>query len=104
MSPQRAQVRHVPEPNCELNLGGYPRVSGHRPEQEMPRCVRARQHARRNRRAQSKSWLVAGIVPGGDRHPLKKVDADENRLFALMQRWKQEAIKAGREVKRIVVA
>jgi transposase len=51
-----------------------------------------------------KSWLVAGIVPGVDRHPLKKFDADENRLFALIQRWKQEAIKAGREVKRIVVA
>jgi transposase len=51
-----------------------------------------------------KSWLVAGIVPGVDRHPLKKFDADENRSFALIQRWKQEAIKAGREVKRIVVA
>ena len=51
-----------------------------------------------------KSWLVAGIVPGVHRHPLKKFDADENRLFALIQRWKQEAIKAGREVKRIVVA
>ena len=51
-----------------------------------------------------KSWLVAGIVPGVDRHPLKKFDADENRLLALIQRWKQEAIKAGREIKRIVVA
>ena len=29
-----------------------------------------------------KSWLVAGIVPGVDRHPLKKFDADENRLLA----------------------
>ena len=42
-----------------------------------------------------KSWLVAGIVPGVDRHPLKKFDADENKLLALIQRWKQEAIKAG---------
>src|SRR5215469_3573950 len=50
-----------------------------------------------------KSWLVAGVVPGVDRHPLKKFDADENRLFALIDRWKQEAIKAEREVKRIVV-
>src|SRR5262249_34487473 len=50
-----------------------------------------------------KSWLVAGVVPGVDRHPLKKFDADENRLFALIDRWKQEAIKAGREIKRIVV-
>jgi hypothetical protein len=38
-----------------------------------------------------KSWLVAGVVPGVDRHPLKKFDADENRLFALIGRWKQEA-------------
>jgi transposase len=50
-----------------------------------------------------KSWLVAGGVPGVDRHPLKKFDADENRLFALIDRWKQEAIEAERQVKRIVV-
>jgi hypothetical protein len=43
-----------------------------------------------------KSWLVAGGVPGVDRHPLKKFDADENRLFALIDRWKQEAIEAER--------
>ena len=43
-------------------------------------------------------------MPGVDRHPLKKFDADENRLFALIERWKQEAIKAGCEVKRIVVS
>jgi len=29
------------------------------------------------------SWLVAGVVPGINRHPLKKLAADENELQAL---------------------
>ena len=45
------------------------------------------------------SWLVAGIVPGIDRHPLKKLGADENGLLALLHRWQQQAVKAGREIK-----
>jgi transposase len=49
-------------------------------------------------------WLIAGIVPGIDRHPLKKLPADENRLLALILHWRHLALKAGREVKRIVVA
>ena len=51
-----------------------------------------------------KLWLVAGIVPGIGRHPLKKFEADENRLLALLHHWQQQAVKAGREIKRIVVA
>jgi transposase len=51
-----------------------------------------------------KLWLVAGIVPGIDRHPLKKFEADENRLLALLHHWQQQAVRAGREIKRIVVA
>jgi len=51
-----------------------------------------------------KLWLVAGIVPGIGRHPLKKLEADENRLLALLHHWQQQAVKAGREIKRIVVA
>jgi len=51
-----------------------------------------------------KLWLVAGIVPGIGRHPLKKFEADENRLLALLHHWHQQAVKAGREIKRIVVA
>jgi transposase len=43
-----------------------------------------------------KSWLVAGVVPEVDRHSLKKFDADENRLFALIDCWKQEVIEAKR--------
>ncbi len=29
------------------------------------------------------SWLVAGIVPGLDRYPLKKLDPDRNTLLQL---------------------
>jgi transposase len=51
-----------------------------------------------------KSWLVAGIVPGIDRHPLKKFEASENRLLALLGHWQQQALNAGSRIKRIVVA
>src|SRR6266849_2642656 len=32
------------------------------------------------------SWLVAGIVPGIERQPLKKLDVDENTLLKLLKR------------------
>src|SRR5262249_49810752 len=51
-----------------------------------------------------KSWLVAGIVPGIERHPLKKLKPDEGALLALLYRWCEEARKAGHPVKRICVA
>jgi len=51
-----------------------------------------------------KSWLVAGLVPGVERSPLKKLGADPDMLLALLHRWRAEAIKAGRQVERIVVA
>jgi transposase len=51
-----------------------------------------------------KSWLVAGLVPGVERSPLKKQGADPDALLALLYRWRSEAIKAGRDVDRIVVA
>src|SRR5258705_13235225 len=50
------------------------------------------------------SWLVAGIVPGVERQPLKKLAADENALLKLLHRWQQEAAKAGHRIKRIAVA
>jgi len=37
------------------------------------------------------SWLVAGIVPGVERHPLKKLPSDEAALLQLLQRWRGEA-------------
>jgi transposase len=50
------------------------------------------------------SWLVAGIVPGVERQPLKKLDPDENKLLKLFDRWLMEAEKAGHKVTRIAVA
>src|SRR5262249_43581547 len=50
------------------------------------------------------SWLVAGIVPGVERQPLKKLPADENGLLKLLERWRVEAEKAGHKIDRITVA
>jgi transposase len=50
------------------------------------------------------SWLVAGIVPGVERQPLKKLVADESASLKLLHRWRDEAAKAGHRVKRIAVA
>jgi transposase len=50
------------------------------------------------------SWLVAGIVPGVERQPLKKLPADENGLLKLLERWRAEAEKAGHKIDRITVA
>ena len=50
------------------------------------------------------SWLVAGIVPGVERQPLKKLATDEDVLLNLLNRWRTEAEKAGRKIERIVIA
>ena len=50
------------------------------------------------------SWLVAGIVPGVDRQPLKKLETDERALLKLLHRWRAEAEKAGHGIKRIAIA
>ncbi len=50
------------------------------------------------------SWLVAGIVPGVERQPLKKLVVDESVLLKLLHRWREEAEKAGRRIERIAVA
>ena len=49
------------------------------------------------------SWLVAGIVPGVERQPLKKLAVDESALLKLLNRWREEAEKAGRKIERIAV-
>jgi transposase len=49
-------------------------------------------------------WLVAGIVPGVERQPLKKLEVDESALLKLLNRWRAEAEKAGRKIERIAVA
>ena len=50
------------------------------------------------------NWLVAGIIPGVARHPLKKIEANEEELFQVLQRWKNEAEKASHKIGRITVA
>src|SRR5712692_5967706 len=51
-----------------------------------------------------KTWLVAGLVPGVSRQPLKKQGPDPEALLKLLLRWKGEASKAGRMINRMVVA
>jgi transposase len=50
------------------------------------------------------SWLVAGLAPGLKREPLKKIQPDKRKLLGLLQRWRDEAEKAGYPIKRIVAA
>ena len=49
-------------------------------------------------------WLVAAVVPGLKRQPLKKLDADKEALLKLLHRWRDEACKAGSQIERIAVA
>ena len=51
-----------------------------------------------------KSWLVAGIIPGVEHQPLKKLEPGEDALSTLLDRWRSEANKAGYKVQRIAVA
>jgi transposase len=50
------------------------------------------------------SWLVAGMVPGIERRPLKKLEPDPAALVSLIERWRSEAEKAGRSIDRIALA
>ena len=50
------------------------------------------------------NWLVAGIVPGIERQPLKRLKTDENALLALLNRWRDEAERSGHKISRIAVA
>ena len=47
------------------------------------------------------NWLVAAMIPGVGRDPLKKIDPDADELQKLLHRWRDEAIKAGKQVTRI---
>ena len=41
------------------------------------------------------SWLVAGMLPGIERQPRKKLEPSPERLLALLQRWQDETVRAG---------
>ena len=49
-------------------------------------------------------WLVAAVIPGIERQPLKKLDADQQALLKLLHRWRIEAAQAGHQITRMVVA
>jgi transposase len=50
------------------------------------------------------SWLVGGVLPGIERQPRKKLEPSPERLLALLHRWRDEAIRAGGNITRIVLA
>jgi transposase len=50
------------------------------------------------------SWWVAGMIPGVDRLPLKKLVPDPDGLLRLLERWRADAVKAGRTIERLVLA
>ena len=50
------------------------------------------------------SWLVAGMLPGIGRQPRKKLEPSPERLLALLHRWRDESVRAGRTITRITVA
>src|SRR5205807_4067684 len=50
------------------------------------------------------SWLVGGVVPGIERQPRKKLEPSPERLLALLHRWRDEAVRAGRTITRIALA
>src|ERR1700720_2054905 len=50
------------------------------------------------------SWLVGGVVPGIERQPRKKLEPSPERLLAVLHRWRDEAVRAGRPITRIALA
>src|SRR5438874_4057869 len=50
------------------------------------------------------SWLVAGMLPGIERQPRKKLEPSPERLLAVVHRGQDEAVRAGRTITRIAVA
>ena len=50
------------------------------------------------------SWLVSGVVPGVERQPLKKLEPDATALLRLIERWRSEAVRAGRPIRRVALA
>jgi hypothetical protein len=54
-------------------------------------------------RSQS-SWLVASVLPGIERQPRKKLEPSPERLLAALHGWRDEAVRAGKEIMRIALA
>src|SRR4030081_380918 len=50
------------------------------------------------------SWLVAGMLPGIERQPRKKLAPSAERLLGLLHRWRDEAVRAGSHSTQIALA
>jgi transposase len=50
------------------------------------------------------SWLVAGVVPGVERQPLKRLKPEPGALVELLHRWRYEGDRSGHKITRIAVA
>src|ERR1700719_4675632 len=50
------------------------------------------------------SWLVAGVLPGIERQPQKKLEPSAERLLGLLHRRRDEAVRAGKKITRIALA
>src|SRR5256886_6493761 len=50
------------------------------------------------------SWLIAGVLPGIERQPCKKMESTPEELLGLLHRWRDEAVRAGRTITRIALA
>ncbi|MDG4897508.1 IS110 family transposase [Mesorhizobium sp. WSM4976] len=50
------------------------------------------------------SWLVAGLIPGIERQPVKKQEPDPVALLRLLERWRLEAMNAGKTIGQIALA
>src|SRR5438445_13507786 len=50
------------------------------------------------------SWLVAGMLPGIERQPRKKLEPSPERLLGLLHRWRDEAVRSGLTISRIALA
>jgi hypothetical protein len=48
--------------------------------------------------------LVGGVLPGIERQPRKKLEPSPERLLAVLHRWRDESVRAGRTITRIAVA
>jgi transposase len=50
------------------------------------------------------SWLVAGMLPGIERQPRKKLEPSPELLLAVLHGWRDEVVRAGRTITRIALA
>src|SRR5436189_5772410 len=50
------------------------------------------------------SWLVSGVAPVVERQLVKKLQPEATALLRLIERWRIEAVRAGRPIRRIALA